>query len=178
MNKDNAALKSRIESVIKKESGIFAIAVLNPLTGQELSINSQPMRSASLIKLFIMAEAFARISEGTLQADATLSFMESHRVGGAGILQNLPAGTYHSILELVELMITESDNIATNLLIEHLGREAINARIQKMGCADSRLTRRAWSPGVRRRRRWPGSAAAASVPGSGIYRWHPSACPD
>lgn len=141
MNKDNAALESRIEAVLKKESGIFAVAVFNPLTGQELSINSRPMRSASLIKLFIMAEAFARISEGTLNADATLAFTESHRVGGAGILQNLPAGTHHSILTLVELMITESDNIATNLLIEHFGSEAINARIRKMGCADSRLCR-------------------------------------
>lgn len=141
MSKDNAALKSRIEAVIKKESGIFAVAVFNPLTGLKVSINSQPMRSASLIKLFIMAEAFARISEGTLQADATLAFRESHRVGGAGILQDLPADSYHSILQLVELMITESDNIATNLLIEHLGQETINARIQKMGCTDSRLCR-------------------------------------
>jgi beta-lactamase class A len=142
MSQNNSNLKTRIESILKDEPGIFTVAVVNPLTHQEYSINSKPMRSASLIKLFIMAEAFARIGAGSLQAAECLSFTEEERVGGAGVLQELPADTSRTILQLIDLMITESDNIATNLLIDRLGEDSINARIETLGASDSILRRR------------------------------------
>jgi beta-lactamase class A len=116
--------------------------VIDLATGQKWTYNSQPMRSASLIKLFIMAEAYAQIHAGQLNPADRLTFTESDRIGGAGLLQELPAGTSRTLLELIELMITESDNIATNLLIERLGMAQINARIQTLGCQDSVLRRR------------------------------------
>ncbi len=141
MNKDWSVLKSRISASINDEPGFFSVGVSDPLTGQELHISSRPMRSASLIKLFIMAEAFSGIAEGHLLPTETLVFRECDRVGGAGILKELPSGDCRTVLELIDLMITESDNIATNLLIDRLGLEAINARIRKMGCANSCLRR-------------------------------------
>jgi len=46
------------------------------------------------------------------------------------------------VFELIELMIIESDNIATNLLIDLLGMEPINARIRSLGCSETILRRR------------------------------------
>ena len=136
------ALAQKVRQVIAKEPGYFAIAVIDLASGQKWSHGSIPMRSASLIKLFIMAEAFAQIHAGQLNPADRLAFSESDRVGGAGLLQELPAGTSRTLLELIELMITESDNIATNLLIERLGMAQINARIQTLGYQDSVLRRR------------------------------------
>ena len=141
MDKDFTALHAQITALTENEPGIFAVTVIDLQSSKELNINSRPMRSASLIKLFIMAEAFARMAAGSLLPSENISFTESDIVGGAGLLQQLPAGTSRTVLELIELMITESDNIATNLLIERFGAEAINSRIQKMGCSHTCLRR-------------------------------------
>ena len=136
------AISQKVRQIVANEPGYFAIAVIDLATRQKWTYNSQPMRSASLIKLFIMAEAYAQIHAGQLNQADRLTFTESDRVGGAGLLQELPAGTSRTLLELIELMITESDNIATNLLIERLGMAQINVRIQTLGCQDSVLRRR------------------------------------
>ena len=135
-------LLAEIESITKKEPGTFSVAVIDLSAGQETLFNPQPLRSASLIKLFIMAEVFAQIKAGRLSPKQRLCFHESDRVGGAGTLQYLPAGASRSVMELTEVMITESDNIATNLLINLLGEEAINNRIRKLGAPDTLLRRR------------------------------------
>jgi len=142
MNMKIHALTTQINAVTEKEPGIFAVAVIDPLSGQTFCNDKRPMRSASLIKLFIMAEAFAGISDGSLHPEETITFREFDRVGGAGILQTLPAETSHTVLGLIELMITESDNIATNLLIDRLGMQAINERILNLGCTATVLRRK------------------------------------
>jgi beta-lactamase class A len=135
-------LGAAVARLLRAEPGFFAIAVHDLHTNQLWQFQSQPMRSASLIKLFIMAEAFAQIDAGQLSPSDRLAFAESDRVGGAGLLQELPAGTSRTVLDLIELMITESDNIATNLLIDRLGMEKINARIRALDCQDSILRRK------------------------------------
>ena len=142
MNADSFVLSTRIVKVLEKETGIFAVALKDPRTGFHWSLNACPMRSASLIKLFIMVEAFEQMKTAQLLSDTVLSFTESDRVAGSGLLQELPAGTSRTVWELVELMITESDNIATNLLIDRLSMSAINARIRSLGCNDTVLRRR------------------------------------
>lgn len=131
-----------IAAIFQVEPGIFSAAVIDPATDREWSFDSQPMRAASLIKLFIMVEIFEKIKTGHIKPGDSFAFIESERVGGAGILQNFPAGTSRTVLELIDLMITESDNIATNLLIERIGMAAVNARIQHLGCKDTILRRR------------------------------------
>lgn len=136
------SLSQSVNQIIANEAGFFALSVIDLANGQKWDHGSLPMRSASLIKLFIMMEAFGQINDGQLAAVETLAFAEQDRVAGAGVLQDLPAGTSRTILELIELMITESDNIATNLLIDRLGMERINARIRALGCHDSILRRK------------------------------------
>lgn len=142
MNVNSSDLSTRIAAVLAKETGTFAVALKDPRTGFHWSRNAGPMRSASLIKLFIMVEVFEQMKTAQLLSDTVLSFTESDRVAGSGLLQDLPAGTSRTVLEMVELMITESDNIATNLLIDLLGMSAVNARIRSLGCNDTVLRRR------------------------------------
>ena len=142
MNADSFVLSTRIAAVLEQETGTFAVALKDPRTGFDWRRNVCPMRSASLIKLFIMVEVFEQIETAQLLSDTVLSFTESDRVAGSGLLQELPAGTSRTVWELVELMITESDNIATNLLIDRLSMSAINARIRSLGCNDTVLRRR------------------------------------
>ncbi|HWR28894.1 MAG TPA: serine hydrolase, partial [Negativicutes bacterium] len=142
MNDASLDIAARIAVVTKNEPGTFAIAVKDPATGFAWSIGSRPMRSASLIKLFIMVEIFEQIKSRRLKPTDLLIFTENDRVAGAGLLQELPSGTSHTVMELIELMITESDNIATNILIDRIGAAAINTRIKSLGCPDTVLMRR------------------------------------
>ena len=91
MNADFSDLPTRIATVVEKETGVFAVAVKDPRTGFHWSQNAFPMRSASLIKLFIMVEAFEQMKTAQLLSDTVLSFTESDRVAGSGLLQELPA---------------------------------------------------------------------------------------
>lgn len=135
-------LTAIIAAVTENEPGTFAIAVNDPISGFDWNVGSRPMRSASLIKILIMVEAFEQFKTMQLSPDTSIAFEETDRVGGAGLLQELPAGTSRTVLELIELMIAESDNIATNLLIDRIGMANINARINALGCADTVLNRR------------------------------------
>lgn len=88
-----------------------------------------------------MAQIFEEKEQGRLLFSDTLAFQETDIVSGAGVLQHKSTGESHTIAELVELMITESDNIATNLLINRIGMETINNCAARFGCSNTVLQR-------------------------------------
>nr|WP_306238053.1 serine hydrolase [Ornithinimicrobium sp. HY1745] len=76
--------------------------------------------SASIIKLPIMATVLDRVRAGHLGLSDRVDIGPSDRVGGAGVLQHLDVASL-TVLQSLSLMITISDNVATNALINHLG---------------------------------------------------------
>ncbi len=98
--------------------------------------------AASLIKVPIMLELF----ESGIDLEEPFELQERHRVGGAGVLQELSCGTRLKLLDLCRLMIVVSDNVASNALLDRLGFEAINARIRALGMTQSLLGRRFMEP--------------------------------
>lgn len=103
---------------------------------------SQPFEAASLIKLPIMIELYRQLEGGGLEADEEMVFEEKFIVGGSGILKDQPPGGSYKLTELARLMIQESDNVATDMLIERLGMEAINHLCELKGYSDTRVQRK------------------------------------
>lgn len=97
--------------------------------------------SASVIKLAIMLEAMERVKAGTLTLESIHALVKSEKVGGSGVLQNYPDQSQMSYRELLRLMMVESDNTATNIFINLLGRDAINQRMRTIGLTKSQLNR-------------------------------------
>ncbi|WP_454265925.1 serine hydrolase [Rossellomorea marisflavi] len=87
---------------------------------------NRQVSSASLIKLPILMAAYEQIQTGRLQADAMIGLRHEDHVGGAGVLNGLHEGLILSIEDLLTLMITVSDNTATNRLIDLIGMDSIN----------------------------------------------------
>ena len=140
--KQRLLLKQQIELHIQKAAGIYSLELIIPNTSQTIRINPARLPSASLIKVFIMAEAFRRSHIGSLDLNFLVAVTPDVRVGGAGPLEHAPFGTRLPLQELIELMITESDNTATNMLIQLLGMDAINTLARRLGCGDTFLGRK------------------------------------
>ena len=97
--------------------------------------------SASVIKLPIMLELMERVKADTMNLDAVHILSEAEKVGGDGVLKTYPDQSRVSYRELLRLMLTNSDNTATNIIINQLGRDAVNQRIRKLGLGQSQLNR-------------------------------------
>jgi beta-lactamase class A len=79
---------------------------------------------ASLIKVPIMAEAFRQYSAGALRPHDEIVVSASNQTATSGPAPFVP-GYVTTVEQLVFLMITHSDNVATNQLIDVLGRERV-----------------------------------------------------
>ena len=132
-------LKKELDELIKKENGYFSIGIKDLKTGETIYINDTQIKSASVIKVFVMAAAYKKIKEGKLDPKKTITLTSDMKVGGTGILQGMKNGTKKTMEELIELMITVSDNTASNMVVRELGFDYINKTIAEIGCKDTKL---------------------------------------
>ncbi len=96
--------------------------------------------AAALIDLFIITEAFHQVDQNKLKLTDTLPIRQEDIVGGTGVLQNRQGGTT-TIKECIDLIASESDNIAANLLINRIGMDTINGTIKMLGLSHTALRR-------------------------------------
>lgn len=104
--------------------------------------NSRRMRSASMIKVFILAAAMEKVHNGEISLEESVVLNSSDKTGGSGILSGYPSGSRLTLRELLKLMITESDNTAANIVIRKIGMAEINGYIWRNGYADTVLQRK------------------------------------
>jgi beta-lactamase class A len=104
----------------------FATGLAADVGGERILLNAQrPFPAASLIKLGIAAYGHELWQRQQEMLTTQVVLQEADLVGGAGLLRLLTPKTY-SVADLLTLMITVSDNTATNLLIARWGMLAIN----------------------------------------------------
>ena len=112
-------------------------------TGETAEYNADMMmNAASVIKVPVMVELFRQIEAGMLKADELVEVRDADRVPICGVLTLMHSGLQATLLDLCYLMITISDNMATNLLIERLGIENINNTMRSLGIEKTVLERK------------------------------------
>lgn len=136
-------LKEHLAQCIAKE-GFVCSVYINTLesSSSPIVINNEKVRAASVIKIFIMAEAFRQAKAGLISLDEEHVITSKEKVGGSGVLQSTPNGTRKTLGELIDLMISESDNTATNIIIERISMDNVNKLISRMGFQDTLLQRK------------------------------------
>lgn len=110
----------------------------------------EPMPAASLIKLPILLSVLEQVAAGELQLDERLELTAHDRVSGSGVLQHLQPGLTPTVHDLLTLMITVSDNTATNMLIERVGIETVNLWCRQNGLYGTRLVGKLQLPDAER----------------------------
>lgn len=139
MTDPRLTLEERIEAELKSYDGTMGLYI-DDLKGNVITrFPDEKFETASTIKVYILAALFDAIEQGKASLHDMLTCEERFWIDGSGILGSLEVGTTLSVKNVATLMIIVSDNIATNMLIDYLGIDNINACIQKLGCKDTVL---------------------------------------
>jgi beta-lactamase class A len=86
---------------------------------------------ASVIKVAIMAEAFRQYEQGIVRPGDRITISESNQTTTWGVSPFAP-GVVATVADLVDRMITHSDNVATNQLMDVLRRERVTAYMRQL----------------------------------------------
>ncbi|MBS4537456.1 serine hydrolase [Clostridium sp. D2Q-11] len=100
----------------------------------------ESVSAASMIKIFIMAEAFNQVYQNKFMLEKNVTINGENIVGGS-LIRNLSSYCF-SIKDLIFLMMNLSDNTATNEIIDILGMENINDFIHKHGLKETVINRK------------------------------------
>jgi beta-lactamase class A len=100
--------------------------------------------AANTIKVPILAAALKEVGSGRLELERSMP-LPTRRAGGSGVVQaltGLVSLTSLTLADLLTLMAIVSDNAATNIIIELLGMDPINAFCTEQGLGGTVLRRR------------------------------------
>jgi beta-lactamase class A len=143
-----AALDHRVRVEVAQFKGKVSLFAKNLDTGMVYELGGDDrVPTASTIKIAIMVEAFARVAEGKARWTDELVLTKEKKVGGSGILNEFADGLRLTLRDGVTLMMILSDNTATNLVIDVLTADAVNARMESLGLKETRLMRRVFGGG-------------------------------
>ena len=116
---------SSIKAELMKLKGDVSVCIYK---GNEIifEINKdKPLGIGSAFKLFVLRTLINQIDNGKIKLDDVILLKENEKSLPSGILQNWPDGSPITISTLANLMISISDNTATDILIRQLGRDNI-----------------------------------------------------
>lgn len=135
-------LEERIRAELASYNGTMGIYV-NDFKGNKVEINiDEKYETASTIKTYILGALYEEVAKGRKRLDDMLKYTKENETEGSGILNSLDYGVELTVKNTATLMIIVSDNIATNMIIDYLGLDTINAFIQSHGFKDTRLHNR------------------------------------
>jgi beta-lactamase class A len=120
-------IEARLTRLTAARESRVGAAFIDLKTGWQFTVNgTEEFPTASVIKVAVMATAYHLSELGELDLGEKLTMKESDRLGGSGVLQWMKAGRSYTIWNLCRMMITLSDNIATKMLVDRIGKTEIN----------------------------------------------------
>ncbi len=135
-------LMSELETRATKFRGEAGILVKDLKTHQTLGINSSRLfPSASLVKVPIMAAVYQAEKEGRIKFSDELIVERKEKIRSSSKLYRARSGAKFTVRDVVERMITESDNTACNMIVDALGFGYLNQKFVEFGLKNTDLRR-------------------------------------
>jgi beta-lactamase class A len=136
-------IEKNLMALIPPGCGDFALYAKNLTTLEEVGLNANKVTAtASCIKLFILIELARQADAQEIGLSETVRLSASDLVGGSGVLKFLSDEASLSLRDIAMFMMSLSDNSATNILIDRLGIDKINATAHAIGCTRTELRTR------------------------------------
>lgn len=106
----------------------------NPNNMEILSYNSSKKYDpASTNKTYLALCVFKMIKDGKIDINETLEYKKHHKYGGTGQIQYGNVGDKYNIEQLLKLLITQSDNVASRMLRERVGENTLKNFLAQIG---------------------------------------------
>lgn len=133
-----------LEEIVAQTRGVIGIAALDLSSGESFAINDKLVfPQGSAIKIPILMEVWKQARQGAFRLEDKRPVPKQVMVAGSGVLQFFSdGGSELSIRDLAVLMIVLSDNTATNILIDLVGRDNINKTMASLGFEQTKVQRR------------------------------------
>ena len=134
------ALARDLRAISDAHTGKCTWSVTDLASGEHIAHDEHTvMPTASLIKVPILVALYQAVADGTLRLEDRTSYREEHRTLGSGVLSKLAYGVEMTVRDAAVLMMTISDNSATNMCIDMVGIDEINALMQKLELSATKL---------------------------------------
>jgi beta-lactamase class A len=141
------ALQQDLTGIAKAHHGKVALYATQLNTSKSVGLDADAVvQTASVIKLTILFEAMEQVRAGKLHWDDKITLQPGDAVSGSGLLLFLDSPQTLTLKDVLTLMVVMSDNTATNLAIDKIGIDAVNARIAWMGLKDTHLYKKIGKP--------------------------------
>ena len=139
----SASVRQAIEQVTAPYGQAVSVTYLPVGTPAGIvSVNGSTQHaSASMIKLVVLAALFDKVAAGEIDLAAQVEVKASDIVSGTGTVQDDGPGTYE-LQELARRMIADSDNTATNVIVDLIGMDAVNEEASKLGLTGTVMARK------------------------------------
>ena len=147
-------LYGKLEAVIDQTDrgleGVMGLAILDLTSGRQILRNADEVfPTASTIKIAVLAELYRQAQQAASGVAGKSRLTDLYTMNTADLVDDsqimaglTPEVTRVTNRDLATFMVAVSDNSATNVLIDRLGMENVNALLEGLGLRDTRLRRK------------------------------------
>jgi beta-lactamase class A len=134
------AVGSEIERLAGATGGIIGVAATQVATGRHIGYREDELfPTASVVKLPLLVTFYEDAIAGRIELAERVTYRDETKVAGSGVLQYLDGGLNPTLRDLSVLMMSVSDNTATDLLFDRVGKERIEATMERLGLPSIRV---------------------------------------
>jgi len=137
-------LEESILDIDRGLDGVMGVAIVDLTDGHKYLLHANDVYpQASSIKICVLAELYRQAQQGKLKLTDLYTVNAADLVQDSDIMGGLTPGvTQITLRDLATMMVAVSDNSATNVLIDRVGMDNVNAFLKAQGLRDTRLRRK------------------------------------
>lgn len=143
-------LDATVQQVNRELNGTMGVAILDLTDGRSLLLNADAVfAQASCIKVTVLAELYHQQQQSEQGVTGKVRLADLYTVNAADLVADssimgglTPGVTRVTNHDLATFMVAVSDNSATNVLIDHVGMQNVNALLDSLGLTHTRLQRK------------------------------------
>jgi beta-lactamase class A len=143
-------LESTINEVDRNLDGVLGVAIEDLATGQRFLLHGDSIfPQASSIKIAVLAELYHQAQLSAQGESGKVKLSDLYTVRAADLVQDsdimgglTPGVTQLTNRDLATMMVAVSDNSATNVLIDRVGMENVNALLDSLALHNTKLRRK------------------------------------
>src|SRR4030081_865748 len=137
-------LEKSILDIDRNLDGVMGVAIVDLTDGHKYFLHENDVfAQASSIKICVLAELYRQAQQGKLKLTDVYIVNAADLVQDSDIMGGLTPGvTKITLRDLAYMMVAVSDNSATNVLIDRVGMDSVNALLDSLGLTHTRLRRK------------------------------------